>query len=472
MLPRLPFFVLLAAALAVPAQAAVPPRPNVLLIVVDDLNLALGCYGDRDARTPNLDRLAARGVRFDRAHTQYPLCGPSRVSFLTGRRPEVTGTYVLNTPARTALPEAVQLPQFFKQHGYHTVGAGKIAHSAAMNDPAAWHRYEDGPSDDEQELAAIRQRYEGRDGRPRGQLLDSDGAKTRDSRNAATIRGLIAGRAADAPPFFYAVGFHKPHLPWSVPRRFYELHAANAFAPRGEPALRDVPAIALQTELSGFAPPDDLSDALRYYYACVSFIDDEIGRLLAELDRRDLARHTIVVLFSDHGFHLGDHGGLWAKLSAFGQATRVPFLLAGPGVPAGRAVAAPIELLDVFPTLADLAGLAAPAPLDGRSLRPLFATPAAADRVAYSMVYHYDRAAKRDVLGRTVVGDRWRYTEWDGGRAGREFYWHSDDPGEYRNRADDSALAASRDAAAAWLQTRPTPRPGPAYRPRALLPPE
>lgn len=450
-----------------------PPseRPNILMVVVDDLTVALGCYGDPNARTPNIDRLAARGTRFDCAHVQYPLCGPSRVSFLTGRRPETTGVYVLNTPARTALPDAVQLPQFFKQQGYQTIGAGKIAHNARTNDPGSWNRYEDGPSQDAQELAAINLRYSGGDGRPRGHVLDGDGSQTRDGLHAATIRRSIAEHSAESPPFFYALGFHKPHLPWTAPKRFFDLHAETVFAKPSEPAMHEIPAIALQTELSGFAQPDDFSETVRAYYACVSFIDHELGLVLDELERRGLTDNTLILLVSDHGFHLGDHGGLWAKLSAFGQATRVPFLLAGPGVPAGHVIKTPVELIDLFPTLADLAGFTPPAPLDGRSLQPLLHAATTSDRVAYSLVYHYDAAADRDVAGRTVISERWRYTQWEDGLAGRELYRHADDHGEYHNRVADPFMANDRIAAEAFLRTLPQPKPGPANRPRALLPP-
>lgn len=449
-----------------------PQRPNVLMIVVDDLNVALGCYGDPKAHTPNIDRLAARGTRFDCAHVQYPLCGPSRVSFLTGRRPEVTGVYDLNVPARVALPDAVQLPEFFKGQGYHTVGAGKIAHNSRTNDPDAWDQYEDGASQDAQELAAIDQRYRGGDGRPRGHVLDGDGSLTRDGRNAATIRQLISEHSADSPPFFYALGFHKPHLPWTAPKRFFDLHADNTFAKLAEPSLRNIPSIALQTELSGFAQPDDYAEAVRAYYACVSFIDHELGLVLDELDRRDLTRNTLVVFFSDHGFHLGDHDGLWAKLSAFGQATRVPLLLAGPGVPAGLAISSPVELVDIFPTVVDLAGLSPNTPLDGRSLQPILNSETATTCCAYSLVYHYDVTKKRDVAGRTVIGNRWRYTEWDGESQGREFYNHSDDPGEYDNRSTDPEMEGNLAAAEALLRKHPDPKPGSANRPRALLPPK
>ncbi len=470
-LPALTFALLVAAFTPLARAAASAPTQapkNVLLLVVDDLNLTLGAYGHRVVKTPHIDRLAARGVRFERAYAQYPLCNPSRVSFLSGRRPERTGVYILNTPARTAMPDAVLLPQFYRGHGYYTAGLGKIFHNVRTSDAAAWDRYEDGPGEDEGEKAAISARYGGGDGRPAWRELDSDGSKTRDGLNAAGIRDLIRARAATGQPFFLAAGFHKPHLPWTAPKRFFDLYRHTPVDPPAEPALRDIPPIALQTELSGFPQPESRAGALRAYYACISFIDEQVGLLLAELDRGDLWKNTVVVFFSDHGFHLGDHGGLWAKLSAFDAATRVPLLIAGAGVPAGQVVASPVELIDVFPTLAALTGHTAPAGLDGRALLPL--APAPADRTAYSLVYHYDVARKRDVAGRTVIAADWRYTEWDGGAAGREFYSLRTDRDEYHNRAGDPALAAAQAAAASALRAHPTPKPGPANRPRALAP--
>ncbi len=459
----------LASAVRVQAQPPAPNHPNVLLIVVDDLNTMLGCYGDRVVRSPNIDRLAARGVRFDRAYSQYPLCHPSRVSFLSGRRPEASGVYDFTTPVRTALPDAVMLPRFFRQQGYYSAGIGKIFHSPRMSDPASWDRYEDRPGDNEQEKAAIQARYGGGDGRPAWHVLDGEGEDTRDALNARAIRRLIGEKADAGTPFFLAAGFHKPHLPWTAPRRFFDLYAESDFELPDEPAMRDIPPIALQTELTGFAQPESRAGAWRAYFACISFIDHQIGLLLDELDRRDLWRNTVVVLLSDHGFHLGDHGGLWAKVSAFDAATRGPLLLAGAGVPAGRVVSTPVELLDVYPTLVDLAGFPVPAGLEGRSLRPLLEgkTPAAS-RAAYSLVHHYDVAADRDVVGRTVIGAQWRYTEWDGSAAGREFYWRPDDPGEYRNRVADAGHKAAQIDAAALLGAMPKPKPGPVTRPRAL----
>ena len=446
-------------------------RPNVLLVVVDDLNLTLGAYGSRTVKSPNIDRLAARGARFDSAHAQYTLCNPSRVSFLSGRRPETSGVYILGTPARTALPDAVMLPQLFRRNGYFTAGAGKVFHSAKVNDAASWDFYEDEATQDEGEKAAIAARY-GRgggdgDGRPAWQVLEGDGSRTRDGINSATIRRLIAEKSAAKTPFFLALGFHKPHLPWTAPKRFFELYPDSGIAPPAEPEMRDIPTIALQTELSGFAQPESRAGAIRAYHACISFIDHQLGLVLDELDQRDLTKNTLIVFFSDHGFHLGDHGGLWAKLSAFRASTRVPLLMAGPGIPAGVAISSPVELLDIFPTLAELAGLPAPGGLEGRSLRATLNGAEAAGR-AYSLVFHYDATANRDVAGRTVVGPGWRYTEWDEGRTGRELYWHANDPDEYRNVAGDRDRAELVREAGTALARLPKVKEGPANRPRAL----
>lgn len=466
---HVPLGLLIFIAIASLAVAAGDAKRNVLFIVVDDLNTDLGSYGNRQVVSPHIDRLAAQGVKFTRAYAQYPLCNPSRVSFLSGRRPENTGVYVLNIAPRTAMPDVVTLPQLFRQNGYFTAGVGKIFHSRGMNDPEAWDHFEDGAGEDEQEKAAISARYGGGDGRPRAHVLDGDGSLTRDGMNTATIKRLLGERAADQRPFFLALGFHKPHLPWTAPKKFFDLYDVRKLQPPAEPRMENVPAIALQTELSGFPQPDSVGEAIRGYYACVTFIDDLLGSLVAELERLKLADSTTVVFFSDHGFHLGDHGGLWAKLSAFDRATRVPLVMSGAGVPRGQVVEAPVELLDIFPTLAQLAGLPLPPKLDGMSLVPALRGERL-ERSAASMVYHYDVAAKRDVLGRTIIARDARYTEWDQGKAGSELYAHATDPGEYRNRVGDSALQPQLTRAKQALAELPTPKPGPANRPRAIDP--
>lgn len=467
----LSFFALFAVAVGLRAEATAPV--NVLFIVVDDLNTVLGCYGNAVVKSPNIDRLAARGVRFDRTYCQYPLCNPSRASFLSGRRPETTGIYILSKAVRAALPDAVMLPQFFRDRGYFTAGAGKVFHNAKVSDPKSWDFYEDGSSSDPEEQAAIKARGAdaGGDGRPAWQVLSSDGSQTRDGVNGRTIARLMREQQAAQKPFFLAAGFHKPHLPWTAPKRFFDLYPDGAITAGPEPEMVGVPAIALQTELSGFEQPASRADAMRGYYACVSFTDDNVGRLLGELDRLDLWKTTVVVLIGDNGFHLGDHGGLWAKLSAFEESTRVPFIIAGAGVPVGVVVRSPVELLDVYPTLVELGGFPAAPELEGRSLVALMrGQEKATTHLAQSMVFHYDVAAKRDVLSRTLIAEHWRYTEWEGGAAGSELYLRTAGAGEYVNRVGDAAGVDAAQEGRAAMRKLATPKAGSANRPRALVP--
>lgn len=465
----------LGSALAADPATRPAPRTNVLLIIVDDLNTSLGCYGNAVVKSPNIDRLAARGVRFDRSYCQYPLCNPSRVSFLSGRRPETSGVYVLTTPAREAMPDAVLLPQFFRQQGYFSGGAGKIFHSEKMNDAASWNFYEDQAPQDSEEQAALDERYGtagGKtDGQPRAYPLTTDGARTRDGKNVRTILRLMEEKSAAHQPFFLAAGFHKPHLPWTAPKKFFDLYPAGSITLPSEPAMRDIPPIAMQTELTGNAQPDSRIEAIRGYYACVSFTDSHVGLLLDQLDRLDLWKNTVVVLLGDNGFHLGDHGGLWAKLSAFDASTHVPLLIAGAGVPAGKVISTPVELLDVYPTLAELAAFSAPTGLEGQSLVPAMRGTAVGTRAPVSsVVFHYDVAKGVDVVGRTVISDQWRYTEWGGGKAGREFYSRREDPAEYQNIVSSPGVADQVRAGERIIAASPLPKPGPANRPQALLP--
>ncbi len=452
------------------AQESLRKPLNVLLIVVDDLNTSLGCYGKKEVFSPNIDRLASKGVRFDRAYCQYPLCNPSRASFLSGRRPETTGIYVLNVSARTALPNAVLLPQYFKQKGYYTAGAGKVFHSVKMNDVASWDFYEDGAGEDQEEKNAIESRYGGGDGRPRAFALSSDGSKTRDGINTQTILKLLKEKSEEKKPFFLAAGFHKPHLPWTAPKRFFDLYPKDAIKIQDEPKMSKVPQIALQTELSGFSQPDR-REAIQGYYACISFTDSQIGLLLDEMDKLSLWENTIVVLVGDNGFHLGDHGGLWAKLSAFDAATRVPMIIAGAGIPRGKVVNQPVEILDIYPTLVALSGGDVQPELEGKSLVPFFSGKNNIMTPAQSMVFHYDSTKNIDILGRTVIHNKWRYTEWNNGEIGKELYIHSSDPKEYINQVNNASNMAFVKGGQAVLKKSKSPKPGEANRPRALLKP-
>jgi len=448
---------------------------NVLFIVVDDLNTSIGAFGNPDVKTPNIDRLASRGVVFKNANCQYPLCNPSRVSFLSGQRPETTGVYVLSTPARRALPNAVMLPEYFRKKGYYTAGAGKVYHSLKQNDPQSWDYYQDGDGDDNEEKAALKARYgDGKgnsgDGSPKGFVLHSDGSRTRDGINVRTIEKLIADKAALKKPFFLAAGFHKPHLPWTAPEQFYNLYQADALHIPSEPEMKGIPKIAMQTELSGFPQPKSRREAIRAYYACISFTDSNIGRLLDKLDELSLWDSTLVVMLGDNGFHLGDHGGLWSKVSAFEAATHVPMIFAGAGVPHGIAINEPVELLDIYPTILDICGYPKPESLQGVSLVGMMNNSNSTHhRPVSSMVFHYDTNHKIDILGRTVITNNWRYTEWDKGTAGLEIYSRTEDPKDYNNLISSPSMSEAINEGHAYISNLYTPKPGPANRPRALL---
>jgi len=415
-------------------------RLNVLLIVVDDLNTDLGCYGAAAVQSPNIDRLAKRGVRFERAYCQYSLCAPSRWSFLSGLRPESTGIFEFQALLREKMPDVVSLPQLFREHGYFSAGMGKVFHDERQCDrEKSWDFYDDKMRADEQEAAAVKERYS----HPEGQRpftpwtrLTGPEEQTRDGATARRIAQQMSECAKRSKPFFVAAGFHKPHLPWTAPTKYFDLYQNQKIAGPRDPPIRGIPAIALMTELVG-NPPPPRAEAISTYYTCISFMDAQVGVLLDALDRETLWENTVVVLFSDHGYHLGDHDGLWAKLTVFDRGCRVPLIIAAPGRAQGASSPRTVELIDVYPTLAELCSLPPPSKLEGRSLAPLLARPDAAwDHPAHSLVHH------NDVVGKTVCNQRWRYTEWDGGKS-RELYDHASDPGEYRNLIDDPQYAAT-----------------------------
>jgi len=441
---------------------------NVLFIIVDDLNTMLGCYGDPNVKSPNIDRLSKMGVRFDRSYCQYPLCNPSRSSFLSGKRPENLGIYNLTTSARTVLPQGIFMPEYFRKKGYFTAGAGKVFHNVKMNDTQSWDFYEDGPSKDPQELSALKNRADGADGRPAWQILDGDGSLTRDGMNRVTIANFINSKSTSNQPFFLAVGFHKPHLPWTAPKRFFDLYDTAKIKIVKEPAMKDIPAIAMQTELTGFEQPSTRVQAMKAYYACISSTDYQVGQLLNQLDTLKLWDNTIVVLVGDNGFHLGDHNGLWAKLSAFDNSTRVPMIFAGAQIKKGKVVNSPVELVDIYPTLLELCGFEKNDNLDGYSLAKTLTTNAAFHlKYAKSMVYHFDTSTRKDVLSQTVIAQQWRYTTWNNDERGIELY-KKNNVGEYINQVKNPAMKAIVKEASDIIKKAPPIKLGKANRPRAL----
>jgi len=435
------------------------PRKNVLFIISDDLNNLLGCYGDPLAKTPNIDRLAARGVRFEHAYCQFPLCGPSRNSMLTGLYPNSSGILRNAQIFRQTIPSHISLPQAFRRAGYFAARLGKLYHYNVPNsigtdghdDPASWE-LEMNPAgvDRLEEVPHIFSLVPGQFGgtlswyaSPRADAQHTDGLLASDAE-------WVLERCAQQKdrPFFLAVGFFRPHTPYVSPKKYFGL-----FPEEEMPVVQgvkedqaDVPPPAL---MSRKKEQDQLTDDLRRqcrqaYNASISFMDAQLGWVLAALDRLGLAQHTIIVFTSDHGYHMGEHG-LWQKMSLFEESARVPLLIVAPGVAKPGAVAkTPVGLIDLYPTLAELCGVEAPPNLQGQSLVPMLKDASAKGRGwTISQVTRGRGRSGQRFFGYTLRTARWRYTEWDEGGAGRELYDHDGDPKELTNLAGNTAHAAT-----------------------------
>ncbi|MEJ1238699.1 sulfatase [Chryseolinea sp. T2] len=418
---------------------------NVLFIAVDDLNNDLGCYGSTVVKSPNIDRLATRGVRFDRAYTQFPLCSPSRSSLLTGRRPDVTGIYELQTHFRKNLPDVVTLPQLFKNNGYHSARVGKIYHygvpgqigTNGLDDSVSWSQRINPIGHDKVDEASITNVTPDRGlGSALSWRIENTPDEEQTDGKVATEAIKILEQRKDE-PFFLAVGFYRPHTPYVAPSKYFDLYPAERIKLAEEKPndLDDVPEAALFTKPPHWGVSEsDRRNAQRAYYASISFMDAQVGRVLDALDRLKLTDKTIIVLWSDHGYNLGQHGQ-WMKQSLFENSARVPFIVVAPGYKTRASSARTVELLDIYPTLAELTQLKADG-LEGKSLVKLLEDPKSAwDKPAYTQV------RRNTLMGRSVRTERWRYTEWDEGKAGVELYDHESDPGEFNNLAKDPKYA-------------------------------
>lgn len=433
--------------MAVPVYGAGAIKPNVLFIAVDDLRTALGCYGDTFAKTPALDALARAGVRFDRAYCQYTLCNPSRASLLTGRYPSRTRVTNNDTWFRDTIPDAVTLPEHFRAHGYVTARTGKILHGG-LEDAKSWEIGAE-PRTRSPAVSANRRAQQRQTMKRAGMALDrpwlareDDAARLGDHKVATHAIEFLRELKGGDRPFFLAVGFAKPHTPFIAPKKYFMLHDAERvklpvdFA--GRPAaLPGVPAIAVSPRngdlfMDEHPTPAVAREAIAAYHAAVSFVDAQIGRVLAALDEHRLRENTIVVFFGDHGFHLGEKGK-WSKHgSLYEPAARVPMIIAAPGMRGiGRTSGRTVELLDIYPTLADLAGLPIPDRIDGQSLQPLLDNPDARwSHPAYT-------STRSGLEGASVRTERYRYTEWRAEKGGAELYDYETDPHELRNLAND-----------------------------------
>lgn len=496
-------------------------KPNVLFIAIDDLRPEMGCYGNKEVRTPNLDKLAARGLRLDRAYTQYAICGPSRACILTGLRPDTLKIEEINTFFRNTVPDVVTLPQHFKANGYESLYVGKVFHPGQTDDAISWSRPVKVPGKGGGEgryylpasNAIVKQRREEAEARY-GKSADLQGMANGPAWEAADVPDseYPDGRTADVAiatlrelkgkPFFFGVGFIKPHLPFVAPKQYFDLYDPAKLTLTDTPnPPKDGPTIArhssfelrTRTLVPTSGPIDEATNRqlLRAYYACASFVDAQIGRVLAELDALGLRDNTIVVVWGDHGWHLGEYG-LWGKATNYEAATRVPLIVSAPGMKAaGQGTKALVEFVDVYPTLCELAGLNLPKHLEGKSFAPLltdpdqqweaaafsqfpspalrewaarplspamretFFGPLIADAEAQLAREHgarYDRKTFEDhVKGYSLRTDRHRCTLWvdrrtpDSEPLAVELYDHANDPNEMRNIAaqlDQQALRA------------------------------
>jgi arylsulfatase A-like enzyme len=459
-------------------------RPNILFVVVDDLRCQLGCYGMPHVISPNIDALAADGLLLERAYCQQAICAPSRASVLTGCRPDTTTIYDLQTPVRSVMPDVVTLPEFFKRNGYETVSVGKVYHHRT-DDLQGWckepfisqgdwqgrgYMTDEAIEAMKSNDAANHARGDMRQGvGPAFEAADVDDEGYHDGRDASAAIRELERLAEQDGPFFLAVGFHKPHLPFNAPKRYWDMYdrgalplAENPFAPEGATKF----SLHNFGELRGYfgipkdGPiPEPLARQLIHgYCACVTYMDAQLGRVMTSLESLGLRENTIVMFWGDHGWKLGEHA-CWCKHTNFEIDTRAPLLVSTPET-IGKSLRtdALVEFVDMYPTLADLAGLPVPEHCEGTSFAPLLVDPGQPwKRAAFSQ---YPRGG--NVMGYTIRTDRYRYTEWlqreTGEILARELYDHETDPQENVNAATQASaetIAGLHDVlAAGWESTR------------------
>ncbi len=427
--------------------AAAADRPNVLFLVCDDLNCDIGCFGDEQAETPNIDRLASRGVKFDRAYCQYPLCGPSRASFMTGLYPDQSLVTANAVYLRDRVPNVKTIPQMFRDAGYTATRIGKMYHynvpmhigTSGHDDPDSWDYTFNPRGRDRNEHDEIFTLKAGTFGATLSWLADEGKDEEQTDGIAATLADeLLRQYASDKTPFFLAVGLYRPHTPYVAPKKYFDLHPIDEInvpqVPQGyfetlpEPARDLLRRKKEQVNLD----PQLAKQAIQAYHASISFADAQLGRALDTLTETGLDANTIVVFTSDHGYHMGQHG-YYQKLTLFEDATRVPLVMAGPGIAGGKSSASMAELVDLYPTLAELSGLKPPAYASGFSLAETLAEPTRTTR---------DSALTHLQNGYSIRTATHRYTEWGlDGSEGNELYDHRDDPAEMRNIAQDPSQA-------------------------------
>lgn len=439
-----------------PSQSAprTAARPNVVLIVADDLNNDLGCYGHQIVESPHIDRLAARGIRFDRAYCQAPVCNASRASFFSGLLPETIGVLDNSDKWPGRLEQSQYIQECFRSQGYYTASIGKVLDHTRVPTQSGWDveirewgKYPpDALVEKEVRFGDEASRYWATLAVPDEETPDGEAA-----RNAAALLDLM--ETSGRKPFFLTVGFRRPHAPFVAPARYFERYRLESIAlpryPQGHlesilPAARSAPPAAFE----------ESADSLRAYYACISFVDAQVGVLLEALDRLKLWNETVVIFVSDHGYHTGQHG-MWRKGTLFEESARVPLIIAAPGQAAGVSCPRVVEMLDVYPTLVELCGLETPGRLEGQNIAPLLHDPGQPWEHAAATICNRRMPDRPDkIIGRSVRTERFRFTEWDDGRLGTELYDHADDPGEFVNLAGQPEYAERADTLRKLLDSR------------------
>jgi arylsulfatase A-like enzyme len=444
-------------ALLVATSTFAADRLNVLFIVSDDLRPELSCYGNSMIKSPNIDALAKRSVQFNRAYCQLALCNPSRSSFLSGRRPETLHVFDLKTFVRDGNPDVVTLPELFKDNGYTSLSFGKIFHTTNGNheDPKSWSEKAWKPKGEPTTQPGKTPAEAGNEDPHADDLPfetpDVDDSKLPDGQVADAV--IEALRKNKDKPFFIGCGFHKPHMPFVAPRKYWNMYDGNAIKlaafqdlPKGTPAFVSNDASELRrywgVPKKGPLPEDLQRNLIHAYFACVTYVDAQVGRVLDELDKQGLRDKTIVVLIGDHGYQLGEHG-TWNKRTNWEIATRVPLLISIPGAPGnGQQTNALAELVDLYPTLAAACGLTLPDKLEGQPLSPVLNDPKTPWKKAAFSVYEKNVKGMGATLGRAMRTDRYRFIEWKGKTSEKpvyELYDEQSDPNETMNLAEDPA---------------------------------
>lgn len=425
----------------VPAKAQQQERYNVLFVAVDDMNDWIGPMGGYEGiKTPNIDKLARKGVIFKRAYCSAPACNPSRASLLTGVRPSTSGVYHNNQPWRPVLKDAVTLPQYFTANGYEVKGAGKIFHNS-YNDLPSWPAYFDVPPSPEPTKVPVNG-FGNLDWSPVN-VQDEDMGDYK-----VVNQGIDFFNQKHSRPFFLAIGLTRPHLPWYVPQKYYDMYPLSEIKlPKVEQNdLSDVPDAGVkiakpQGDHKFITGHKQWEKAVQGYLASITFADGQIGRLLDALEKSDYAKNTVIVFFGDHGWHLGEKEH-WRKFALWEEASRVPFIVYAPGISALNGVSdRTVNLMDIYPTLIDLCKLPAKKGLEGRSITPLLKDPA--------LKWEFPSVTTHGFGNHAVRSEKFRYIRYQDGS--EELYDHDTDPLEFRNLAKDAKYDAVKNELAKSL---------------------